>query len=1131
MAFLTDREIRRTYGPEAGEIRRWLADKKLKSTRANRVLASKRITASKIKKTLGKSVAGLESAGNWQVIYGEARVGGTITFAHTTENNAALHLVVTLACHEIDSVQKLYLDNQEVIFGASPDARWSTGIKDLVTGTVRSANYKVFMAVNNGAIGNPAIADLISQCPDKWTAEHKQEGRAHVYIILKWDAILFPDGLPEISFLVRGKKCFDPRTNTTAWTQNVALQALDYLTSSTYGLGIPIAECETGIATSGSFRIAADVCDQGIQLNPSGDEKRYTGNGTFEVGENHQNYLEGLCSAMAGSVTYAGGLWKCYPGTWRSPSISLSESDVLGSIRVLTRISRRENFNAVKGTFVSPKANYEETDFPPVRNSFYRAEDGNEEIFEDIQLPFTTSAATAQRIAKIYLEQIRQPIAVELTASLKAFQTEPGQTIQLSWSRFGWVNKPFEVEEMEPLFIGSENDIAIGIRLALRETAPGIYDWDNGNETTVDLSPDTTLPDPFTVGVPTNLTATSGTSELYTRLDGTIFSRMRISWTPPSDAFVSGGGVIEISYKLASGAEWSITNQASGDGTFLHILDVKDGDTYNIRARAKSAFGVWSSYTATITHTIVGKSQPPSNVIGITGSVNKFGILVSWNGISDQDLGEYEIRQGPSGSTWETAALVAQTKSTQTQIDIKTADTYRFFVKAIDTTGNYSTTAGFGDVTVNAPTPSAVSYAIVGVDLVLNWSEAVGLFQIKEYEIRYGASFATATVEAVITGNTYTRSVNWAGLRRYWVAPRDVAGNLGTANSVDVDLVVQGAPANIKADVVSNNVLLSYTASTGGTLPVDRYEVRKGALFSSATVVGTAYSTFATIFETTAGTYTYWVVAIDSAGNYGTPGSITATVNAPNTYTLVTDQAVSFSGGSGARYVVENNILYLSPNDTETFEQHFTNNSITTIQGQIDAGYPYYIQPTRSNGYWEKVIDLGSTLAVGIIDIAWREDDIIGTSSISAVLGYSADNVTYTQVEGTKLFGTSFRYVRIRLKNYAGLTVPGTNTAVTYLATASNLNLKISTESKTETGSDSVTNATSGKTITFTKTFADIRSIIVTAARNDTDMPTAVYDFVDAPNPTSFTVFLYATRGTNAGNRITGSFSWSAEGV
>ena len=37
----------------------------------------------------------------------------------------------------------------------------------------------------------------------------------------------------------------------------------------------------------------------------------------------------------------------------------------------------------------------------------------------------------------------------------------------------------------------------------------------------------------------------------------------------------------------------------------------------------------------------------------------------------------------------------------------------------------------------------------------------------------------------------------------------------------------------------------------------------------------------------------------------------------------------------------------------------------------------------------------------------------------------------------------------------------------------------------------------------------------------------AIYDFVDAPNPTSFKVLLFDT----SGNRVSGDFSWQARGT
>ena len=64
-----------------------------------------------------------------------------------------------------------------------------------------------------------------------------------------------------------------------------------------------------------------------------------------------------------------------------------------------------------------------------------------------------------------------------------------------------------------------------------------------------------------------------------------------------------------------------------------------------------------------------------------------------------------------------------------------------------------------------------------------------------------------------------------------------------------------------------------------------------------------------------------------------------------------------------------------------------------------------------------------------------------------------------------------------------------------------------------------------GTTVNFTVPFIDVESISVTPS--GTTPRIAIYDFVDAPNPTSFKVLLFDT----AGNRVTGPFSWSARGT
>ena len=68
-------------------------------------------------------------------------------------------------------------------------------------------------------------------------------------------------GVPTPLYFVRGRTVFDPRTNTTVWSNNAALVLLDYLTNSEYGPGWS----QTDDIDKPSFIAAANVCGEIVQ--------------------------------------------------------------------------------------------------------------------------------------------------------------------------------------------------------------------------------------------------------------------------------------------------------------------------------------------------------------------------------------------------------------------------------------------------------------------------------------------------------------------------------------------------------------------------------------------------------------------------------------------------------------------------------------------------------------------------------------------------------------------------------------------------------------------------------------------------------------------------------------------------
>lgn len=1011
-----------------------------------------------------------------------------------------LYQVITLACHEIEAVEKVFLDGREVTFGASPDARWGTG----------AFAHRVFMAVNYGSDSQPAQADLMAQLPALWTTDHRQRGHAHVVLILVWDANLFPQGLPEITFQVKGKKVYDPRSGLTTWSQNAALIIADYLMDTRYGLGIPSGDID--MTTLGS---AADTCDEAVSLNGGGTEPRYTINGHFDTSMSPQEVLEEMAAAIGGDIVYQGGKWYVHAGRWRSPALSLTIDDLRGPISIVTKIPRRDLFNCVRGQYVNPNADYVETDFPLVKNDTYITQDGKR-LYEDIDLNFVTSSATAQRLSKIELERIRQGITIDWPGKLPMLQLRVSDTVNVTLAKYGWSNKTFEVRDIQ-FSVDAEGEI--GVDLVLRETASGVFDWASGEETTVDLSPDTNLPDPFTVAAPTGLTLASGTTELYVRGDGTIASRLKVSWTEPGDEFVTVGGHYEIQFKRHDASDWSQSYSVPGGNTFQHIYDVEDAIAYDVQIRSVNSLNAASSWVQSLNYTVIGKTEPPSDVTVFSASVAPFGILISWTQIADLDADQYELREG---SSWGSATLIAQVRGSQYASDFRMAGTYHLLIKAVDTSGNYSVNAASYSIVVNSPTaPPSPSHTIVGPDCQLSWLEASGDFAIQEYEVRYGASFGAGQLVATSRTLNLTIPVNWGSTRTFWIAARDVAGNLGTATSRAVTITNPSSVMDFGASVVDNNVLLDWTEPSVTTLPVQKYDVYKGDDFGSAVLLGTVFGTFHTYVENGGGTFTYWLVTIDTAGNRSSEVSTTAVVTAPNDFFIRDDTYPLMADATSSNVVVINSdplVIRACVDGSETWGDWWDNNSWTTWQDAIDDS-PEYLQPTETTGYIQFQLDYGVLLSPSFVDFSWVALNIDAGVVITPKISASDDGSSWTDYAGvSQAFTDAFQYVRCRLDFSAVSNLD--------LVEISQMRIRVSLRLSEETGSITCNSGDSGgTTVTLTLDWLDVSEIGTQV--QGTTAAFSVVDFTDIPNPTSFKILVFDTDG----NRVTRDVFYRVKGA
>ena len=644
----------------------------------------------------GQTVSSRSPIAPHQIIYGRTRVGGTIVHMEATNDNKYLHLVIAVAGHEIDAFEKVYFDDAEVTldgsgFGYSGKARVKFGL---------------------GTPTQTAFSDLVSESGAGWSNNHRLQGVACAYVRLEYDQDKFPNGLPNISFLVRGKKVYDPRSSQTVWSSNPALCVNDYLTNTTYGLGCTYAN-EINETT---LIAAANVCDEDVALDAGGTENRYECHGIIATSQTPADAINALLGAMAGKAIFSGGKWRILAGVYYTPTLTFDEDDLRGGFKVQSLVSRRENFNCIKGVFSSIADQYVATDFPPVISSTFIAQDNGEAVYKSIELPLTTSPSMAQRLAKIELLKARQQITLTMPLKLSGLQANVGDIVQINNTRMGWSAKPFEVVTMQ-MALGEQ----LGVDLELREISTDVFDWQTSEEQAYDPSPNTNLPNAFVVATPTDLTIQAS---VRLTADGTAQSGLLITWTPPTNAFVltyevqwirgssnvdwgsittaaddtlqfgtiTTSATSEIDYGIIT--EAAATEELGYNSTFVtqpyhFIAQAFSGVEYAVRVRAINALGVRSAWV-TDNYTTYGDTDAPAAPDGLTATGGYRQITLKWTNPAVSDFDYSEIYRNTTNNSAGATRIGTIRGNTYIDQPLDINVTRYYWLKSVDRSGNVS---------------------------------------------------------------------------------------------------------------------------------------------------------------------------------------------------------------------------------------------------------------------------------------------------------------------------------------------------------------------------------------------------------------------------------------------------------
>ena len=684
-----------------------------------------------------RNVTTLNNEDPWQIIYGNpAPVGGALVAMHTSGNKDQYkHLVIVWASHECQAIDEIYIEGvpvgaldgqgwatvapfnetatdatttEQLVFNSSGVATTTKVIGSLisisaspgffgngdvtytdgkVTGALQitapsAANLTLYVTYTSSTISSrvniqhhlspdgsdTADAFLISQIPSKWTTAHRLSGYTYSVITLDLNYGRFQGGPPNITAKIRGKKVYDWRTGLTAYSNNPALCAADFIMAP-FGMGQSTAQIDSTAAIT-----AANACDT----------QGFTCDGAISTGNARDANLNLLEDCMVGQTHFSGGVWRIIAGAYASPVMPLTDSTTLAdSIQVVQASNGREaRYTGVRGQYVPANGLGVAADFTPYSVGGYVSTDGSAQYL-DLNLPFTGTNAVCQKIAAIKVEQSRLGLTINYPAHLSAWKLQPGDRVTVTNAELGFAAKVFRVQDWTFM-----PNAPVG--LVLTEDNASVW---TGTFTTADPTLATSnLVDPWAKpAAPDSLIANSGNSVLLRASDGTIITRVLVTWTASSVRSVLQGGYTQLQWRSANVTDNKWTSfDLPADASSYYLTGPVDGSAIIIRVRFMSGLLVQGTW-ATIAHTVLGKTAPPTAPSYVSANAK----AVYWGAVTDLDLAGYRIRAypGSSGAVWSQATPLHNDLLTTGPWAYTTTlwGTQTIMVASEDTSGNVST--------------------------------------------------------------------------------------------------------------------------------------------------------------------------------------------------------------------------------------------------------------------------------------------------------------------------------------------------------------------------------------------------------------------------------------------------------
>lgn len=557
----------------------------------------------------------------------------------------------------------------------------------------------------------------------------------------------------------------DPTLSLRYLSNNPALIIADLLTNRRYGAGVPDAEVDW----FSTLIEAANYCDE--DLDPGGSVTlRYQCNFALTSQDELKSVIDKVRVHAGIFLATDNGVHLIIADKPRNASgIVFTDSGLNANIVSAFPVRQkglREVPNHVVVTYmdlVTKKEGKAEYISPRVATE---VEQESEASYDLRGCP--THDQASRTVTYIYNRKYLQDKAVQLVVNSEGIRPLPGAIVSVTSTQLNIANQLM-------ILISSEGGDGMSWLLNLEYYDPLVYvDYIVLNQTPI--IPATKSPSDVPLA-PTNL---SVLEELYSEQSGVYKTRLKITWTKSKDPHIG----TEIKIKRGSDPEYSL---GIYDTEIVYFDNPTQSVEHKVTARAVTSIGVRST-PIYVYYTPIGKNYNPNNPLSLLVSALADGtVKLQWIPYSDKDVELYELRYGPNNAYgwqstigWDTADYITQTRTNShvfhappSTFLASPATAWRFYLKTIDKSKQYSTNASYVDAVVQAPvitSATGIYWPWAGTyDNLEIKSQTAGTdtLAIQEGQLLNYRRFilcrdiSPADIDAEITANSYTSLQQW----------------------------------------------------------------------------------------------------------------------------------------------------------------------------------------------------------------------------------------------------------------------------------------------------------------------------------------------------------------------------------